>query len=264
MAAMKRLLTTANDLMYSNKKQKTLIMSEKRTMRRVARASIVGELTASIAHEVNQPLAGIVTNAKAALNWVSDDSPNLKEAREALQRIIRDGNRASEVLARIRSFLKNGKPHKTRFGLHQVIREIIALTKSEARKRKVSVQARLRTNLPQVNADRVQVQQVLMNLVMNSLDALSAVRDRPRILRIQADTDIPRFLRVAVHDTGIGIEPHRMRDIFAPFHTTKSHGLGLGLSISRSIIAAHRGRLRTIRHDGPDVTFQFTLPAGPQ
>ena len=230
---------------------------------RVARASIVGELTASIAHEVNQPLGGIVTNAEAALTWLSDDTPNFKEAREALQRIVRDGTRASEVVGRIRSLLKNGKPNKTQFALDQVIREIIVLTKSEARRRKVSVQTRLEPNLPQVTADRVQVQQVLMNLVMNSLDALSEVTDRQRILRIKADLETAKSVRVEVEDTGIGIEPHRMKEIFEPFHTTKVHGLGLGLSISRSIIEAHGGHLRAILHDGPGVTFQFTLPVEP-
>ena len=230
---------------------------------RVARVSIVGELTASIAHEVNQPLGGIVTNAEAAITWLSDDTPNLKEAREALQRIVRDGTRASEVVVRIRSLLKNGKPNKTQFALDQVIREIIVLTKSEARRRKVSVQTRLEPNLPQVTADRVQVQQVLMNLVMNSLDALSEVTDRQRILRIKADLETAKSARVVVEDTGIGIEPHRMKEIFEPFHTTKAHGLGLGLSISRSIIEAHGGRLRAIRNDGPGVTFQFTLPVEP-
>jgi PAS domain S-box-containing protein len=231
---------------------------------RVARASIVGELTASIAHEVNQPVGAIVTNAEAALNWVADDTPNLKEAREALQRIIRDGTRASQVVARVRSLLKNGKPNKTPFGLDQMIREIVALTKSEARRRRVSVQTRLEPNLPQVIADRVQVQQVLMNLVMNSLDALRGVAHRPRILRIQADTDAAKSVRVAVEDTGIGIDPHRLKDIFEPFHTTKPDGLGLGLSISRSIVEAHGGCLRAKRNDGPGVTFQFTLPVNRQ
>jgi len=227
---------------------------------RVARASIVGELTASIAHEVNQPLGGIVTNAEAALTWLSDDTPNLKEAREALQRIVRDGTRASEVVARIRALLKNGSPNKTRFHLDQVIREIIVLTKNEARRRKVSVQTRLGPNLPQVTADRVQVQQILMNLVMNSLDSLSEVGDRARMLRVEAHTETPKSVRVMVVDTGIGIDPRRMKEIFEPFHTTKPHGLGLGLSISRSIVEAHGGRIRAIRNDGPGVTFQFTLP----
>src|SRR6266404_3786522 len=226
----------------------------------VARASIVSELTASIAHEVNQPLGAIVTNAEAGLNWLSEGSPDLNEAREALQRIIRDGSRASEVVTRIRSLLRNGKASKTRFGLDEIIQEIIALTKTEAQRRHVSVQIRLGPNLPEVTADRVQVQQVLMNLVMNSLDALSTVADRPRILTIQADTNCPTSVRIAVQDTGPGIDPQRMRDIFSPFYTTKPHGLGLGLSISRSIIEAHGGRLRAKPNDGPGVTFQFTLP----
>jgi len=226
----------------------------------VARGSIVGELTGSIAHEVNQPLGAIVTNAEAGLTWLSDETPNLNEAREALHRIIRDGSRASEVVARIRSLLKNGRAIEIRFGVEEIIREIIALTQNEAQRRKVSVQARLEPNLPQITADRVQLQQVLMNLVMNSLDALTAVADRPRILTILAGTDSPSSIRVAVQDTGPGIDPQRMKDIFEPFQTTKPHGLGLGLSISRSIVQAHRGHLRVRRNDGPGVTFEFTLP----
>jgi len=226
----------------------------------VARRSIVGELTASIAHEVNQPLGAIVSNAEAGLNWLSDHLPNLNEAREALQRIIRDGSRASEVVARVRSLLKDGKAIKTRFGLDEIIQEIVALTKAEAQRRDVSVRTRLGPNLPQLTADRVQLQQVLMNLVMNSLDALTAVADRPRILTIHADTDSPASIRVEVQDTGPGIEPQRMKKIFEPFQTTKPHGLGLGLSISRSIIEAHGGHLRVARNDGSGVTFQFTLP----
>jgi PAS domain S-box-containing protein len=254
---------TSTDIEDQKRAEETLRETQA-LLARVARVSIVGELTASIAHEVNQPLGAIVTNAEAALNWLSDDTPNLEEAREALQRIVREGTRASEVVARIRSLLKNGKPDKTRFALELALREIIVLTKSEARRRKVSVQTRFEPNLPQVTADRVQVQQVLMNLVMNSLDALSEVADRSRILRIEAQSDTPQSVRVTVQDTGIGIDAHRMKDIFEPFHTTKPHGLGLGLSISRSIIEAHGGCLRAIRHDGPGVTFQFTLPVEQQ
>jgi len=205
-------------------------------------------------------VGAIVTNAEAGLNWLSDEAPNLNEAREALHRIIRDGSRASEVVARIRSLLKNGRAIEIRFGVEEIIREIIALTQNEAQRRKVSVQARLEPNLPQITADRVQLQQVLMNLVMNSLDALTAVADRPRILTILAGTDSPSSIRVAVQDTGPGIDPRRMKDIFEPFQTTKPHGLGLGLSISRSIVQAHRGHLRVRRNDGPGVTFEFTLP----
>jgi len=250
---------TSTDI-ENQKRAEEALRETQALLARVARASIVGELTASIAHEVNQPLGGIVTNAEAALTWLSDDTPNLKEAREALQRIVRDGTRASEVVARIRALLKNGSPNKTRFHLDQVIREIIVLTKNEARRRKVSVQTRLGPNLPQVTADRVQVQQVLMNLVMNSLDSLSEVGDRARMLRVEAHTETPKSVRVMVVDTGIGIDPRRMKEIFEPFHTTKPLGLGLGLSISRSIVEAHGGRIRAMRNDGPGVTFQFTLP----
>ena len=227
---------------------------------RVSRATVVGELTASIAHEVNQPLGAVVTNAGAALRWLDGETPNLDEAREALRRIVRDGNRASEVVARIRALLKDGTPIKTQFSLGEIIAEIVALTEAEAQRRQVSVQTRLVSNLPPVTADRVQLQQVLMNLIMNALDALSEVIDRPRILTIRADMDSPNTALVAVQDTGTGIDPERMNYIFEPFRTTKSHGLGLGLSISRSIIEAHGGRLWMTPNDGSGVTFQFTLP----
>ncbi|MDB6026898.1 MAG: nodV1, partial [Verrucomicrobiales bacterium] len=203
---------------------------------RVARSTVVGELTASIAHEVNQPLAAVVTNAGAALRWLDGQPPNLNETREALQRIVRDGNRASEVILRIRALLKNDAPIKTQINLGETIAEIIALTETEAQRRQVSVQTQMASDLPRVTADRVQLQQVLMNLTMNALDALSEVIDRSRILTIEVEMDSPNTVLVAVHDTGIGIDPERMKQIFEPFHTTKTHGLGLGLSISRSII----------------------------
>ena len=227
---------------------------------RMARVTTVGELTVSIAHEVNQPLGAVVINAEAALHWLADNPPNLSEAREALQRIMRDGNRAGEVVARIRSLLKNDPPAKTRFSLGDMIGEIVALTRAEAERRQVSVQTRLEPNLPSLTADRVQLQQVLMNLVMNSLDALADVANRPRILIISAGMDSAGFVRISVQDTGIGIDPQRMKDVFEPFHTTKANGLGLGLSISRSIIEAHGGHLHAMPNDGPGVTFQFTLP----
>ncbi len=250
---------TSTDI-EDRKRAEEALQETQALLARVARVSIVGELTASIAHEVNQPLGGIVTNAEAALNWLSGHSPDLTEAREALQRIISDATRASEVIARIRSLLKSGKSIKTRFGLDEIIEEIVALIKTEAQRRHVTVQTQLEPNLPEINADRVQIQQVLMNLVMNSLDALSTVEDRPRVLTIQAYTGSADFVRIAVQDTGIGIDPQRLKDIFDPFHTTKPHGLGLGLSISRSIIDAHGGHLVVIRNDGPGVTFQLTLP----
>ncbi|HEX4644377.1 MAG TPA: PAS domain-containing protein, partial [Verrucomicrobiae bacterium] len=227
---------------------------------RVSRVTTVGELTASIAHEVNQPLGAVVINAEAALHWLADKPPNLSEVREALQGIIRDGNRAGEVVARIRALLKNGTPTKTQFSLGDMIGEIVALTHAEAERRQVSVQTRLEPNLPPLTGDRVQLQQVLMNLVINSLDALSEVAGQPRALTILAGMDSPRSICISVQDTGIGIDPQRMTEVFEPFHTTKTNGLGLGLSISRSIVEAHGGALSVLSNEGPGVTFQFTLP----
>jgi signal transduction histidine kinase len=220
----------------------------------------VAELTASIAHEVNQPLSAVVANAGAALRWLEAKPPNLNEVQQALQRIVRDGNRASEVVARIRGLLKDRGAARTEFALEEIIGEIVALTDAEARQRHVLVQLRLEPGLPTVSADRVQLQQVLMNLIMNALEAMADVTDRTRILTIHAERIAPDSLRVAIQDTGPGIDPQHMEHIFEPFRTTKPHGLGLGLSISRSIIEAHRGRLWVSANSGPGVTFQFTLP----
>jgi len=227
---------------------------------RVTRVTVVGQLTASIAHEVNQPLGAVVTNADAALRWLDGKRPNLNEAREALQRIIRDGNRASEVVARIRTLLKDGTPIKTEFNLGDAIAEIVALTEAEAQQRQISVQTRIESNLPRITADRVQVQQVLMNLMINALDALEEVIDRPRRLTISARTDSPDSVRIAVQDTGIGVDRQQAERLFQPFFSTKPNGLGMGLAISRSIIEAHGGRLWMTPNNGPGVTFQFDLP----
>ncbi len=250
---------TSTDI-EDRKRAEEALRETQAVLARVTRASVVGELTASIAHEVNQPLGAVVTNANAALRWLDGKPQNLDETREALQRIVRDGNRASEVVARIRALLKDGTPIKTRFDLVDVIAEIIALTEAEAQRRQVSLQTRLDADLPCVTADRVQIQQVLMNLMMNALDALSEVIDRRRILTIQADVDPPNFVRVAVQDTGIGVDREHCAHLFQAFFTTKPHGLGMGLAISRSIVEAHGGRLWMADNRGPGTTFQFTLP----
>src|SRR5437867_2061707 len=250
---------TSTDI-EDRKRAEEALREAQAVLARVARATVVGELTASIAHEVNQPLGAVVTNADAALRWLDGKRPNLNEAREALQRIVRDGNRASEVVARIRALLKDGTPIKIQFNLGEVIAEVVALTEAEAQQRKVSVQTRMESNLPRVTADRVQVQQVLMNLMMNALDALEEIIDRPRVLTIRAGTDSPNSVRVAVQDTGIGVDRQQAERLFRAFFTTKPNGLGMGLAISRSIIEAHGGRLWMTPNDGPGVTFQFALP----
>ncbi|MDB6015740.1 MAG: nodV1 [Pedosphaera sp.] len=227
---------------------------------RVSVLTMMGELAASIAHEVNQPLAAVVTNANASLRWLAALPPNLDEAREAIRRIVRDGDRASEVIARIRTLLKKGEPVRIPLKINEVIQETLALAQPELARRKVSLETELALTLPCIQGDRVQLQQVLLNLVINALDSLSAVADRPRILRIRTDQHEPKRVRVAVQDTGIGIDPAQADRLFQAFFTTKPHGLGMGLAISRSIVEAHGGRLWLTPNDGPGVTFQFALP----
>ena len=227
---------------------------------RVARATTMGELTASIAHEVNQPLAAVVTNANACLRWLAAETPDLDEARAAAQRIVRDGNRASDVIARIRGFLKKGEPVTVQLGVNDVVREIIMLTQGEVLRRDASLLTELADGLPAVSADRVQLQQLLLNLMMNALDAMSAVTDRPRVLRIRTSTYESAAILVALRDSGVGLNPEQMERLFEAFYTTKPEGMGMGLSISRSIVEMHGGRLWATPNDGPGATFQFTLP----
>ena len=227
---------------------------------RVARATTMGELTASIAHEVNQPLAAVVTNANACLRWLAAETPDLDEARAAAQRIVRNGNRASDVIARIRGFLKKGEPITVQLGVNDVVREIIMLTQGEVLRRDASLLTELADGLPAVSADRVQLQQLLLNLMMNALDAMSAVTDRPRVLRIRTSTYESAVILVAFRDSGVGLNPEQMERLFEAFYTTKPEGMGMGLSISRSIVEMHGGRLWATPNDGPGATFQFTLP----
>jgi len=227
---------------------------------RVARVTTMGELTASIAHEVNQPLAAVVTNGNACLRWLSADPPNFDEAREALRRIVRDGNRASEVIARIRSVLKKGEPEAQRLDFNELIGEIVALTQGEATRRGVTIQKELAGNLPMVTGDRVQYQQVMLNLVMNALDATNTVTDRECVVRIRTASTEPKSILVAVEDSGIGLGLEQQARLFDAFYTTKPDGLGMGLSISRSIVEAHGGKLWATPNDGHGATFQFTIP----
>lgn len=224
------------------------------------RVTAMGELTASIAHEVNQPLMAVVTNANAAARWLAAAPPNLEEARQAVGRIARDGNRASEVIKGIRAFMNKGTPAMTPVDLNELIEETAALGQAELHRRQVRLEIELAAGLPCVMADRVQLQQVVLNLAMNALDSLSAVADRPRVLRIRTDRSEPDTVRVAVEDNGGGIMALETERVFEAFYTTKPQGLGMGLAISRSIVEAHGGRLWATPHDGAGVTFQFTLP----
>jgi C4-dicarboxylate-specific signal transduction histidine kinase len=226
----------------------------------VTRVMTLGELATSIAHEVNQPLAAVVTNGNACLRWLAGAAPNLDEAREAVRRIIRDGKRAGEVIARTRALVRKTGTEMERLDLNEAIREVVALTHAEVRRHGVALQTELAGDLPPVLGDRVQLQQVILNLAMNSLEALASVADRPRELLIGSRHDESDQVLVAVQDCGIGIDRENTENIFNAFYTTKSHGMGMGLAIGRSIVENHGGRLWATANEGPGATFQFTLP----
>jgi C4-dicarboxylate-specific signal transduction histidine kinase len=229
----------------------------------VNRVATMGQLTASIAHEVNQPIAATVTNAQAALRWLNRQPPDLDEVREALAYIAEDGKRAGEVIAGIRELMKKAPPRKDRVEINGAIREVIELTRSEAVKNGISVQTELAAGLPLIQGDRVQLQQVMLNLIVNAVEATSGVSEGSRELLITTRKAETGGVRVAVRDTGPGLTPAALEHLFEPFYTTKPNGLGLGLSICRSIIEAHGGRLWTSANVPRGAVFQFTLPEHP-
>jgi C4-dicarboxylate-specific signal transduction histidine kinase len=225
----------------------------------VNRVVTMGQLTASIAHEVNQPIAAAVTNAQAGLRWLAARPPDLEEARQTLVRIIEGGQRAGEVIARIRSLVKKAPGREDRLDLNEAIRDVIALTGSEVLKQGATLETDLAEGLPSVTGDRVQLQQVILNLVMNAAEAMRDVDGRPRELLIQTLAREGQVL-VAVRDTGVGLDPDARRRIFDAFYTTKPGGMGLGLSISQSIVESHGGRLWVEPNEDHGATFRFTLP----
>jgi PAS domain S-box-containing protein len=226
----------------------------------ITRVTTLGEMTASIAHEINQPLAAVVTNGSASLRWLMGESPNLEEAREASRRVIRDGNRASEVIARIRALMQKTETQKAQLDINEAIQEIVLLTQNEAARKGVRLRLELAANLPPVFGDRVQLQQVALNLVMNGVEAMAAASDRPRELVICSRKHESDQVLVAVRDCGVGIDQEDLEKIFSAFYTTKSQGMGMGLAISRSIIEAHGGRLWATQNEDEGATIQFTLP----
>lgn len=227
---------------------------------RVLRALSINELAASIAHEVNQPLAGVVTNAEAGLRWLSGSAPNLEEAKASLVLIARDANRAGAVIRRIREFLKKESPQTASIDANEVIRDVIALTRSELDKRRIGLRTELAGDLPRVRADRVQLQQVILNLMLNAMEAMEGAPE-PKQLFIIAKKSSDGGVRVAVRDYGTGIGAHDMAHIFDAFYTTKPAGTGMGLTICRSIVEAHGGRIWAEANQGAGITVQFLLPA---
>jgi PAS domain S-box-containing protein len=226
----------------------------------VARVATLGELAASIAHEVNQPLAAIVTNGHACRRWLAADPTDLREANASLDRIVRDANRAADVIRRIRAFLKQRPASPTRTRLDEAVSEVLAMVRTEMHTRGVSARVALAADLPAVAADRIQVQQVVLNLVINAIEAMSAVDDRERTVEIETGRQGADTVYLAVRDRGVGVPPGQQDRIFDAFHTTKPHGLGMGLAISRSIVEGYGGRLWSTSNEGPGATFQFTLP----
>jgi PAS domain S-box-containing protein len=250
----------------------------------VTRVATLGELTASIAHEINQPLAAVVTNANAGLRWLSRDSPDLAEACEAIRRIIRDGNRAGEVISRMRALFKKAGTTKERLDINEAIEEVVILAQSQVQRNRVSLQTQLANELPLILGDRIQLQQVILNLLINAIQAMSGVDEGPRELWVSSEkvSEIPGELEkvtlndqavdetecaqvlITVRDSGPGLDPQLVNRLFDAFYTTKPQGLGMGLTISRSIIQAHGGRLWAEANAPRGAVFQFALPIRPE
>jgi signal transduction histidine kinase len=221
-------------------------------------------LTASIAHELNQPLSGIITNANTCQRMLAADPPDVDGALETARRTIRDGNRASEMIARLRALFVKKESTTEPLDLNEATREVIALSSSELRRNRIVIQSELADDLPTITGDRIQLQQVIVNLLRNASDAMLAVHDRPRELLIRTGHDGGDRVRVTVRDTGVGVDRQSMDKLFDAFYTTKSDGMGIGLSVSRSIVERHHGRLWAELNDGPGATFLFSIPRGPE
>jgi len=227
----------------------------------VNRVTTMGQLAASIAHEVTQPIAATMTNAQAALHWLDRQPPNLAEVQQALEQIIKDGNRAGDVMGRIRTLIHKMPPRHDRLDVDETIRDVIELTRSELLRKRVSLRTVLASDLPPIRGDRIQLQQVIINLIVNAIEAMSEADDGPRELLISTAAEESSGVRVELRDSGPGLSPESLRHLFDPFYTTKSGGMGMGLSICRSIIEAHGGRIGATANVPQGAVFYFTLPA---
>jgi PAS domain S-box-containing protein len=255
----RRLVLETNRDISERKNAEEVARKAQAELAHVGRVTTLGEMAASIAHEVDQPLSGVVINANASLRFLTGPSPNLEEVRDGLQAIARDGRRASDVIGRIRALARRTGTERAALDINDVIRDVVGLADAEVRHARVNLRTELATDLPQVLGDPVQLQQVVLNLLLNGLDAMSAVVGRPRQLVISTHKEASDRVRVAVQDSGSGIDPQLAPRMFEAFYTTKRAGLGMGLSISRSIVEQHGGRLWAVPNDGPGTTFQFTV-----
>jgi C4-dicarboxylate-specific signal transduction histidine kinase len=227
----------------------------------LSRVQSLGALTASIAHEVNQPLCAITNNATSCLRYLAMDPPNVERARKAVQRTVQDGNRAADVITRLRALFKKKDTTTESVQLNEIAREVIALSFGELRRSRVIVKSELADDLPPVFGDRVQLQQVILNLLLNARDAMTGVHDRPRQLLISCVRDADDRIRLSVRDAGVGFASQQaLEKLFEPFYSTKSGGMGIGLAISRSIVESHHGKLWATRNEGHGATFTFSIP----
>jgi C4-dicarboxylate-specific signal transduction histidine kinase len=225
------------------------------------RVASIGQLSASIAHEINQPLSGITINASTCLRMLAADPPQIDGAREAARRMIRDVGRAAEVIKHLRALFAGKETACELVDLNETVQEAMAMSVEELQKVEVTLRTALSEDLPRVAGDRVQLQQVIMNLLRNAVDAMRSVDDRPRHLVVATQREDGSRVRVSVQDTGVGIDPARIRQLFEAFYTTKRDGMGIGLSVSHSIVESHRGRLWAEANDGPGATFSFSIPS---
>jgi PAS domain S-box-containing protein len=226
----------------------------------VSRVTALGALAASIAHEVTQPLSGIITNAGTCLKLLNAAQPDIERARLIAQRTIRDANRATDVIGRLRALFSKRESKQEPLDLNEAAREVIALSASDLQEHRIVVRAELGAHLPRVRGDRIQIQQVLLNLLRNASDAMTEVHDRPRQLLIKTAREHGDRVRLTVRDAGVGLSPQSADSLFDPFYTTKSGGMGIGLFVSRSIVERHQGRLWAEPNDGPGATFSFSIP----
>jgi C4-dicarboxylate-specific signal transduction histidine kinase len=226
----------------------------------VSRVTTLGELTASLAHEVNQPLAGIVSSADACLHWLAAQPPNVDRARRATERIIRDAKRASEVVERVRNLAKKAPLQRIWANLNETVEETISLATRELSQNSVSLETQLANNLPRVWADRIQLQQVILNLIINACEALTMVGDEPRKLFVSTASEV-EGVALTVRDSGLGIDPEEIEAVFEAFNTTKPGGMGMGLAVSRSIIEGHGGRLWAEPNEPRGAIFKFIVPS---
>ncbi len=254
-----RFLLVIVDNITELKRAEEALRDAQMTLAHVTRVATLGEMTASIAHEINQPLGALVNNAGACLGWL--DAGNLEEARNSVALVMDDAQRASEIITRIRALVKKAPPQKDWLDINQIIREVIGLGQSEVQRNHVALETQLSDDMPLVFADRIQLQQVMLNLMMNAIEAMTQVAG-PRELLISSGADDSKGVVVVVRDSGPGLDSKSLERLFEPFYTTKPQGMGMGLAICRSLIEAHGGRLWATTNAPHGAVFQFTLPIG--